>query len=44
MHVDASRSSIVVENLSLLYDLKLILGLDAILPLLDSMDTLINLA
>jgi hypothetical protein len=44
MHVDASRSNIVVENLSLHYDLELIIRLHAILPFLDLVDTLINLA
>ncbi len=43
MHVDASRSSIVVKNLSLFCDLELIIGLHAILLLLDSMHTFIKL-
>jgi hypothetical protein len=44
MHVGASRNNNVVENLNLLCDLELILGLHAILLLLDYVHTLMKLA
>jgi hypothetical protein len=44
MYVDVMKCSIVIENLSLFCDLELILGLHAILPLLDYMHALIKLA
>jgi hypothetical protein len=44
MYVDAPKTNIATENLSLLCDLKLIMGLHAILPLLDFGHALIKLA
>ncbi len=44
MHDDAFKISIANENLNLLCDLELILGLYAILPLLDYACTLIKFA
>jgi hypothetical protein len=44
MHDDALKNSIVNENLNFFCDLELILGLHAILPLLDYVHTLIKFA
>ncbi len=44
MHADASRSNTIVKNMNLLCDLELVLGLHAILSLLDSVHTFIKLA
>jgi len=44
MHDDAFKNSIANENLNFLRDLELILGLHAILPLLDYVRTLIKFA
>jgi hypothetical protein len=44
MHADTSRNNTIAKNMSLLYHLELILGLHAILPILDSVHTFIKLA
>jgi hypothetical protein len=44
MHDDASCNSVVNENLSLLCDLELIMGMLTILPLLDCVHSLIKFA
>ncbi len=44
MYVDIPKNKIAIENLNLLCDLELIMGLHAIFPLLDFMHALIKLA
>jgi hypothetical protein len=44
MYVDAPKKNIATKNLNLLCDLELIMGLHAILPLLDFVHALIKLA
>ncbi len=44
MHANASGSNTITKNMNLLFDLELILGLHAILLLLDFVHTFIKLA
>jgi hypothetical protein len=44
MYANGPKNNIAIENLSLLCDLELIMGLHAIVPLLDFVHALIKLA
>jgi len=44
MYANAPKNNIAIKNLSLLCDLELIMGLHAIVPLLDFVHVLIKLA